>query len=58
MYRGNDEKNDNDDYLTSIGCGVTVKFDERNSAKIVAGIPLQHTTKYTPRIHFVWQSLL
>jgi hemolysin activation/secretion protein len=57
-YKGNNQSNNSDDFLTSTGLGMTVKFDDRNSAKLVLGIPLQHAAEYSPRVHFVWQSLL
>lgn len=57
-YKGNNQTNTSDDYLTSCGVGVTLKFDDHNSAKVVLGIPLQHAADYSPRVHFVWQSLL
>lgn len=57
-YKGNNQSNSSDDYLTSFGIGSLIKFGDRDCMKVALGIPLQHAADYSPRIHFVWQSIL
>ncbi|MDU4960067.1 MAG: ShlB/FhaC/HecB family hemolysin secretion/activation protein [Sporomusaceae bacterium] len=57
-YKGAGLGETSDDFLTSVGVGLTTKFDDSNSAKLVLGFPLQHRDEYSPRLHFVWQASL
>lgn len=58
-YKGNNQSIDSNDFLTSFGVGVTLKFSQENMAKLALGLPLQHRdNKNSPRLHFTWQSIL
>ena len=57
-FKGDNESIDSNDFLTSVGVGVTLKFSPDNVAKLALGLPLQHQDKNSPRLHFTWQSIL
>lgn len=57
-YKGGAGSIDSNDFLTSLGVGVTLKLSPENVAKLVLGLPLQHREQNSPRLHFVWQSVL
>lgn len=57
-FKGNDEVIDSSDFLTSFGVGITHNFSSEHMAKLVLGLPLQHGNENSPRLHFVWQSVL
>lgn len=57
-YKGNNQSIDSDDFLTSCGMGITHKFLSEHVVKLALGLPLQHQYKNSPRLHFIWQSIL
>ncbi|MPL65723.1 Heme/hemopexin transporter protein HuxB [bioreactor metagenome] len=57
-YKGNNESIDSDDFLTSFGMGITHKFLSEQTVKLALGLPLQHQNDNSPRLHFIWQSIL
>ena len=57
-YKGNNESIDSNDFLTSFGVGVTLKFSQENVVKLALGLPMQHQDKNSPRLHFIWQSTM
>ncbi len=57
-YKGAGLGENSEDFLTSAGFGFTAQFDQRHSARLVLGFPLQHRDAYSPRLHFVWQASL
>lgn len=57
-YKGNNESIDSNDFLTSFGMGITHNFSSEHMVKLALGLPLQHQYKNSPRLHFIWQSIL
>lgn len=57
-YKGNNESIDSDDFLTSCGIGITHNFSSEHMARLALGLPLQHNYANSPRLHFIWQTVL
>lgn len=56
-FKGNNEPIDNDDFLTSIGGGITLNLDKRTQARVVFGMPLDNRDddEDGPMLHFYVQ---
>lgn len=58
-FKGNDEGTDSDDFLASVGLGVTVNMGKHLRGRLVAGVPIisRDDGEDDPTVHFYLQSM-